>query len=219
MNNGTGGAQSERAYRRLRRAIMACELLPGTRLKVMEIAASEQVSPGAVREALSRLSTEHLVVAEHQRGFRVSHLSTLDMADLYATRAALESDLVARSTSLAMPVWIDTLGRANAALAAASANLAPTEQDAMLHENFHSALVSGCGSTWSIRLFSTVYTASERYRRYAYRYLTSNRNAADEHDAIFAAAVAGRVAEVRTLVFEHTMLTRALLLDAIPHVR
>jgi DNA-binding GntR family transcriptional regulator len=218
INEGGGAAQSERVYARLRRAIMSCEFLPDTRLKVMEIAAQERVSPGAVREALSRLSTEHLVVAKHQRGFRVSHLSVLDMADLYSTRAGLESDLVARSTMLAKPEWREALQRAHSALSADTTLPNAHGQGAVVHERFHFALVSGCDSPWSVRLFDTVYAASERYRSYAYRYLTRNRNAAAEHDAIFAAAMGGKADEARSLVLKHTMLTRKLLLSALTKI-
>ncbi len=208
-------AQAERIYRHIRREIMTCELTPGERLKVMEIAAVEGVSPGAVREALSRLTTEHLVVSLHQRGFRVSHLSKTDMIDLFATRAAFESDLVYRSVSARGPEWVSQLGATYLALAAEGASPTLDDHAAVVHENFHRALVAGCGSPWSLRLFETVYAASERYRYFAFRHLVGQRKVADEHQAIYAAAIGGDAALAKQLVYDHTMLTRELLSHAL----
>ena len=52
MSNKT---QSDRMFETLRREILACRLLPGSKLRINDIAETSEVSLGAVREALSRL--------------------------------------------------------------------------------------------------------------------------------------------------------------------
>jgi DNA-binding GntR family transcriptional regulator len=210
-------AQAERIYRHLRRAIMTCELQPGERLKVMEISATEGVSPGAVREALSRLTTDHLVQSLHQRGFRVSALSKSDMLDLFATRASIESDLASRSVLERDPAWAEQLASTYDALAAQGTRPTVDDHAAIVHENFHRALVAGCRSPWSLRLFETVYAASERYRYFAFRHLAGRRKVADEHGAIYEAAIGGDAPLTKDLIFKHTMLTRELLSEGLGH--
>src|SRR5271157_1164652 len=46
--------------------------------------------PGAVREALSRLSAEGLVIAESQKGYRVAPLSADELLDLTEARVEIE---------------------------------------------------------------------------------------------------------------------------------
>ncbi len=78
--------QSERMFERLRGDILACRLMPGSKLRINDIAGSSEVSLGVVREALSQLGAEGLVIAESQKGYRVAPLSTEDLLDLTEAR-------------------------------------------------------------------------------------------------------------------------------------
>ena len=65
----------ETAYERLRSDIVFGRLPPGQRLRLEALRSSYGVGIGTLREILSRLSAEGLVVAEGQRGFEVPPLS------------------------------------------------------------------------------------------------------------------------------------------------
>jgi DNA-binding transcriptional MocR family regulator len=56
-------------YAFVRGQILACRISPGTRLKIHELCAQHDLSNGAVREALSRLASEGLVLFEPQKGY------------------------------------------------------------------------------------------------------------------------------------------------------
>src|SRR3546814_9410187 len=56
--------------------------MPNKKLKVHELALSLGISPGAVREALFRLVSEHLVETRDQRGFAVTPVSITDLQEL-----------------------------------------------------------------------------------------------------------------------------------------
>ncbi len=58
---------SEDVYNRVRVEILACRYRPGARLKIQDLCDEHQVSNGAVREALSRLASEGLVLLEPRR--------------------------------------------------------------------------------------------------------------------------------------------------------
>ena len=85
-------SQSTRVYLRLRQLIVDGALGPDEKLKINHLAEQFEVSPGAVREALSRLVGEDLVVGLEQRGFRVAPLSREDMLHVYSTRCIVEAE-------------------------------------------------------------------------------------------------------------------------------
>src|SRR5688572_19680166 len=87
-----GGARTlaSAIYARLRADILSCRLRPGEKLLIGPLGRRFNVSIASVREALSRLVADGLVVAEDQRGFRVSPVSLADLRDVTNTRIELE---------------------------------------------------------------------------------------------------------------------------------
>lgn len=203
--------QSQRIYRSLRNAIIVGEYQPGDRLRVVDIAGRESASPGAVREALAALATEHLVVPLPQRGFRVAPLSRADMYDLFTTRAELEGELARRSVENGNETWLRDIEAAYEKMSANARSLTFNPGAAQDHEAFHRLLVGACRSVWSLRLFETVYTASERYRYFAAKHLTKDRDPDREHHEIVDAIIARDGEKVQDLCREHILRTRDLL--------
>src|SRR5580700_8623872 len=97
--------QTTVAYEALRADILHGRRMPGKKLKIQELADDFGVSPGAVREALSRLVPEELVVSRDQRGFLVSPVSLADLADLTDVRCEIESLALRRSVALGDVNW------------------------------------------------------------------------------------------------------------------
>src|SRR3546814_13242605 len=79
---------TERAYKRLRDDLLTCRLAPGDKLNIKEISETLGVSLGAIREALSRLTSEGFVIADERRGFRASPISVEELRDLALGRAS-----------------------------------------------------------------------------------------------------------------------------------
>ncbi len=80
----------ETAYRHIRHAIITGELQPGEILRETWLAERIGVSRTPVREALSRLSNEGLVLLERYRRARVAQFSGADVAEVFRLRAKLE---------------------------------------------------------------------------------------------------------------------------------
>jgi len=97
------------AYESLRADLLSCRFEPDERLNISELCAAMGVSLGAVREALSRLTSEGLVVAEPQRGFRVAPVSADDLRDLYRTRVDIEGLCLRRSIEVGGLDWESSL--------------------------------------------------------------------------------------------------------------
>src|SRR5262245_16117060 len=80
----------EKAYRRIRTDIILGKLGPAEKLRLERLREDYGVSVSTLRELLSRLSSEGLVVAEGQRGFEVAPISGENLRELASLRLLLE---------------------------------------------------------------------------------------------------------------------------------
>ena len=85
--------QREAVMTYVRRAIVAGDLKPGDKLREVRLAAELDVSRATLREALSLLVQDGLLVQEPYRGFGVTELDPAALRDLAHTRVPL--DLIA----------------------------------------------------------------------------------------------------------------------------
>ena len=79
---------AEGAYRALRRDIIEGRLAPGEKLRVEHLKDNYGVGAGTLREALSLLISDALVVSQGQRGFRVAPVSLADFDDITRRKSA-----------------------------------------------------------------------------------------------------------------------------------
>jgi DNA-binding GntR family transcriptional regulator len=84
-------ALGDKVYEALRRLLAEGAMGPGQPLPEVALATKLEVSRTPVREALARLASEGLVVAEG-RGFVVPPLDEADIEELYAVRGLLEPE-------------------------------------------------------------------------------------------------------------------------------
>lgn len=209
---------AEAVYATMRADILSCRLLPGVKLKISELAAHFSTGLAAVREALSRLSAEGLVIAEPQKGFRVAPVSAEDLVDLTKARLHVEEECMRRSVTLGSLEW-------EGELAAAFHQLDRTpvlDRDAervsdeweRLHQQFHEALTSACDSKWLLRIRRLLSEHAERYRRLSGPVDRFTRNVALEHRALFEAAMARDPEAAATRILAHLGETTRILLEA-----
>lgn len=78
------------AYKALRQAILGRKIPPGQKLVVRVLAEDLGLSPTPVKEALSALEREGLVVAVPHRGYFVLEPSLEDVREIYSLREVLE---------------------------------------------------------------------------------------------------------------------------------
>lgn len=219
MNKEFSTNMTQGAYEGLRADLLACRILPGKKLKIQELCTRFSVSLGAIREALSRLTSEGLVVAEPQRGFRAAPISAADLVDLTMVRIEIDSLCLRRAIVSGDVEW-------EARLLAAAHRLARTPERAPddparshegwaeAHAAFHLALVDGCASPWLLHLHSLLYAQSERYRRLSVPLAASSRDVDAEHRAIVTATLARDAETAVHLLAAHLETTTHILLDA-----
>ena len=210
---------TQSAYERLRADMLACRYLPDQRLNISELCESLGVSLGAVREALSRLTSEGLVVSEPHRGFRVAQVSPEDLQQLYQARTEIEGLCLRRSIELGNLDW-------ETGVVAAYYSLSKTAQcgdeNALVHEewlerhaDFHSALVSSCDNPWLLRMRSQLFDHSQRYRRLSAAVSRKKRSVDKEHKEIMEAAIARDADQAVALMRQHLQLTTRILMKGI----
>lgn len=206
------------AYQRLRADLLACRLQPGTRLRINELCRTLSVSLGAVREALSRLTSEGLVVAEPQRGFRVAPISAEELRDLTGVRAQIEGLCLERAIAAGDVGWESQLVAAFHRLSRTPEREPgdPQRMDeawSVAHAAYHQALVGACDSPWLLRLREILYAQSERYRRLSVPLAKIARDLNREHQDIMEAALARDAVLAKALMTEHLELTTRVLLE------
>jgi DNA-binding GntR family transcriptional regulator len=208
------------AYENLRADLLTCRIMPGSRLKIHELCGRFSVSLGAIREALSRLSSEGLVVVEPQRGFRATPVSAADLKDLTVARIELDSLCLRRAIELGTIDWEVRLVAAHHRLArtperAADDPARSSEDWAEAHRVFHLALIDGCESSWLIHLHTQLYAQSERYRRLSVPFAGSKRNVDKEHQQIVEATLKRDAKTAVQLLSKHFDTTSLILLNAV----
>jgi DNA-binding GntR family transcriptional regulator len=87
--------RGEHAYRALRQSIKDGQLVPGTRLREVELAAQLGISRTPVREALRRLEAEGLATMDGGHGLIVTMLDQSMISELYVMREVLEGTAAA----------------------------------------------------------------------------------------------------------------------------
>ncbi len=205
-------------FERLRGDILACRLLPGVKIRINDLAESSEVSLGAVREALSRLGAEGLVIAESQKGYRVAPLSVEDLRDLTVARVEIERITLSLSIAQGDIEWETNLVGAWHRLSKFSERLIEdpdvAEQWATAHAAFHQALVAACGSNKLLQIRSQLYQQSERYRRFS-GVVARERNVSAEHQRIFEATLARDAAAATEAIADHLRFTTEVILGSL----
>lgn len=206
----------ERTYGQLREDILNGVLAPGEKLLVEHLKLRYAVGAGTVREALSRLVSEAIVVAEGQRGFTVAPISLEDLSDVTNVRMGVETDALRASIRNGDDFWRNRLRIAYEKLSALEQ---PLEDDNVrrweqANAEFHEALLSACGSPWTLRVVRQLTQHAERYRRYAIG-LHTGRDVHAEHAQIFDAAIDGQDARAALALEAHIRATPELLMRTI----
>lgn len=183
----------ERAYEQLRDDIIDGRLAPDEKLRVEHLKARYGVGAGTLREAITRLASDALVIAEGQRGFRVAPIAAADLDDLTRLRIHIEIDALRQSMRAGGAAWRERLHAAYAEMSLLEQPLRPGHAKPWeaLNIAFHEALLAGHESPWTVRLLRILSRQSERYRRYAISLPGTRRDVHAEHREIYESAMNG----------------------------
>jgi DNA-binding GntR family transcriptional regulator len=217
--NGLAGrprSLTEDVYTRLCDDIVEGRLAAGEKLRVEHLKLHYQVGAGTLREALTRLVSDAMVVSEGQRGFWVAPMSMADLEDLTRLRMQIEIEALRRSIRDGDQQWRSRVQVAYSELSTFGQEALATDRRhwELLNERFHSALISGFESPWTVRILGLLARQSERYRRLSIHLANSGRRVEEEHRMIYEAAMSGEEARAALALETHIRETPNLILGA-----
>ena len=168
LNASIRASAGEIAYRRIRDDIVMGRLRPGLKLRLDHLTKTYDVSVSTLREILSRLSSEKLVLAEGQKGFEVSPVSAEGLREIASLRQVIENHAIEKSFAVGDLEWEGRVVAAHHKLATLEArrrmnDRSETEAWKRYDWQFHQALISACGSRTLIETHAAVF---DKYLRY-----------------------------------------------------
>jgi DNA-binding GntR family transcriptional regulator len=200
-------AVRERVREQLRELIISGRLRPGDRLVERDLALQFGVSRGPVREAISTLQSEGLVVVESPRRVAVRKLSRIDVEELFDIREALE---VLACGLAAQRAGQQDLQRLRWLLADAARDLdaGKLSQAADRNAEFHEQIIVLAGNG----LLSTLLHSLENRLRWLFRQNEDWTRLQLEHEDLLAAIASGDRERARECSLRHVHQNRALAL-------
>jgi DNA-binding GntR family transcriptional regulator len=180
-------------YERLRGEILGGTLEPGARLKPAEIAERFKVSVPVVREALTRLVGDRVVVSVPHQGFSVMSLNAVFLEQHTEARSQVDGLAARLATERGDLEWeatvVGSLHRLLSTPLRSDEGAPLSDAWAAADQNFHHAIAAGCGNAVLIDLRDQLASATKLLIHWAAACAPA-RNAVDEHQGIADAALA-----------------------------
>jgi DNA-binding GntR family transcriptional regulator len=207
---------AETVYNELRDELLRGDLAPGSKLRISDIAAKRGVSPSVLREALTRLAEQGLIVAMPQRGFAVAELSVESLRDLTRARTLIETVALRESIADGDLAWESSVIAAHHRLRHTpliNPDGHVNTEWAEAHRHFHHILLAGGKSTRLTAVADSLRDCSELYLYWSRELAHDDqRDVEAEHEAIAELTLArnaDRAAEALSAHIERT--TEALV--------
>lgn len=202
----------------LRADILKGKLKPVERLRFDVLRKEYDVGLSPLREALSRLAVEGLVVAESQRGYKVAPISVEDLNDLANVRCELECFALRLAIENGDDEWEADMVRSYHYLSLVD-RWSPTVRGeinvewATRHSVFHDALVASSGSPRLASFRRMLCDQYDRYLRVSASYGAIKRDDRGEHKALMELVLARDVEGACAAMRAHIGRTVEMVLE------
>ncbi|UUZ92616.1 GntR family transcriptional regulator [Paenibacillus sp. P25] len=209
---------SENVTKKLQSDILSGQYEPGFPLTVSELAKGFDVSVAVVREALTRLATQGLVLQNPNHGFSVKTVSEEELNSIIEARLINESAALRQSIAHGDLTWESNVIAVHHKLSQTAEyeevnqKLAVREEWSDLHRQFHYQLIAACPNPVLLDICGRLWDLSEFYRHCSIP-RPPTRDGRAEHKAL-ADAVLSRDSDRAVEFFRaHIQLTADILLD------
>jgi DNA-binding GntR family transcriptional regulator len=199
---------------RIREAIMFGELSLGEAVSEDRLATVLGVSRTPVREALTALQLQGLIVIQPQRGSFVFQPTEEDVAQLCEVRSLLELGAIKLAAARRHAVTLKRLQAAEVDMETAEAggdDRAAAKADA----EFHEALFANCDNRFLVQSYALVSGPVGAIRHLARKAQLSRRSTAREHRAIIKAFAKSDLAAATSLLSTHIADMRSRFREAV----
>ncbi len=164
--------QTDRVYGKLRADVLAGRLQPGEKLAFAQTCARYATSAGVLREVLTRLAGQGLVVNEPQLGFRVTPLSARDLSELTEARLFVEGEVIRLAVAAGDVEWESSVVAAHHTLERTPQSVASDQHRlsddwVRAHARFHESILMGCQNRRLLEIAENLRASAELYRRWS----------------------------------------------------
>jgi DNA-binding GntR family transcriptional regulator len=187
---------------RLRRLILSGEIADDTPLRQDALAEEMGTSRIPVREALSRLESEGLVVSSPHRGYVVIGLSRDEIEELFDLRGMLEPELIRQ----AIPKMTEAdFATAETLLAEFDRAIAANDVNhwGELNRRYHLALYAASGRSRTLEIVRGLLINSDRHTRALLTWGEAFSKALNEHSGLLEFCRKGQVNQAVALMRDH----------------
>jgi len=205
----------EMVYHRLRLQILNGELKRGQLLRQEELAQRYNVSRVPLREALSRLEADGLIVLRPRRGYAVNTLDQKDIVEIFELRAVVEEHAGHLAALARTPADVTRVGDILARMEALDRNKKGHFAEWFrCNRDFHTEMLAASKRARVVRLAGTLRDAVEPYIRAESEHRRGDnvRDADAEHREMFEAFSAGDARGLAELSRRHVERAAGLLL-------
>ncbi len=197
---------TDKAYRGIKARIVEFRLKPGNHLSIQDLAEALGISRTPVREALSRLEQEHLVVRVPMKGFAVKTLDLKEIEDLFEVRTAIELLSVRQAAKRMNPDIRKQLGES---LASTAKLIGKGEKlrSLKLEQSFHMKILEASGNIPLVEIGRSILERIWAIQRF--NIITANvlTEAHQQHMEIFMAMSEGNAKRAEARMRKHMKLT------------
>lgn len=192
---------------------------PGERLQPHRLAEDYKVSTTVVREALSRMAGDGLVVVQPNRGFFIPDLKPQELRDITELRCVSEALTVRLAIERGDLEWESELIATHHLLARTPRRDPATGRTSnewmKAHRAFHAKLLEASDCAHMLRLAENLGASTELYRRWAApSQAGAKRDVEAEHKAILDAAVGRDAEKTAQLLRQHYEGTVEVILSS-----
>lgn len=191
---------------RIRDDVLTGRRKPDSKIRLEELKAEFGVSWSPIREAVSRLVAEGLIMLEEQRGYRVAPASRADLAEVLRLRVMLESQALRASIEKGDDAWEAEVLAAHHRLTKYESRRGDSIETAhweTWHRTYHDALIRACESPILLQFCHMLHDMNDRYRRIFLSAHEFDRDVASEHRAITEATLARNADTACALLESH----------------
>ncbi|HCI6694485.1 TPA: GntR family transcriptional regulator [Klebsiella quasipneumoniae subsp. quasipneumoniae] len=215
-----GKSLNETIYVSIRELILTGQFIPGSKLKISELAGRFDVSLNVVREALNRLTGELLVDMAPQQGFSVRGLYQEELIDLTEQRIMFESIALRKAIASGDIEWQGRLIASNHRLVHTPQTL-PENPDKLnpdwhsRHEDFNFIMMENCGSKWLFLMIKQLAEAYLIYQRVLLPVVPNQGERNTDHNELLQAILDSDSERAVAILTQHLNQTRDAMLNVL----
>lgn len=188
--SSAGSDNKDKVYSAIRSDIISCVLKPGSAVSEAKLAARYNVGKASVRDALSRLGHEGLVISQARKSHVIAPITIQDVIDLFGVRLALEPVAARLAAGRVDEVRLRKSAKAceNAVVKSGRENIS---RFLRANSEFHRTIAAASGNRRMAKQISDLLDETERVRHILIASADSKDETISEHEALVDALVSG----------------------------